>query len=88
MAHSNQAQKRIRQNSKRQLQNKAVASRMRTQIKRLEALVASGDKAAAEAQLPLTMKFLDKAAKNHVIHPNAASRKKGRLVKAIARIGA
>ncbi len=87
MAHSNQAQKRIRQNSKRQLHNKAVASRMRTEVKRIEALVASGDQAGAQERLPLAMKYLDKAAKHHVIHPNAASRKIGRLVKAVARIG-
>ena len=88
MAHSNQAQKRIRQNEKRRQHNKTLTSRMRTEIKRVLELCSSGDKAGAQARMPNTMKLLDKAARHHVIHANAAARKKSRLMAAIARVGA
>ena len=39
----------------------------------------------AEKSLPAAFKAIDKAAKNGVIKKNAASRKKSRLAKAIAR---
>ena len=88
MAHSNQAKKRIRQNDKRRLRNKARASRMRTEIKKFEDLVQNGDKAGAAAQLPFVVKMVDKAAKSHVIHANAAARKKGQLMRAVQAMGA
>ncbi|MBK8978876.1 MAG: 30S ribosomal protein S20 [Planctomycetes bacterium] len=85
MAHSTQAKKRIRQNEKRRLHNKTLASRMRTEVKKLRQLIEDGDGAGAAAQLPVTMKLLDKAAKHHVIHANTASRQKSRLSLAIRR---
>jgi small subunit ribosomal protein S20 len=88
MAHSKQAKKRIRQNEKARLRNKAIASRMRTEVKRVTTAIDAGDKAAAEASLPTAMKLVDKAAKAHVIHANTAARKIGRLQKAIQKIGA
>ena len=44
MAHSKQAQKRILQNDKRRLLNKAANSAMRTAIKKLRALLDAGQK--------------------------------------------
>lgn len=88
MAHSNQAKKRIRQNEKRRIQNKSLSSRMRTEVKRVLQLCETGDKSAALAQMPTASKLLDKAARQHVIHANAAARKKSRLMAAIARVSA
>ncbi len=83
MAHSKQAQKRIRQSARQTEDNKNTASSMRTFYKKLMAAVASGDKGAAEALLPGAMKRIDKAAKSNVIHANAAGRKKRQVMKAV-----
>jgi len=87
MAHSKQARKRIRQNATRRTANKSVASAMRTSIKKLEGLVASGEKEQAEAALPQTLSRIDKAAKDDVVHANAAARKKGQMMRAVGRMG-
>lgn len=87
MAHSKQAKKRIRGNEKQRLLNKAVSSNMRTEMKRVLTAVQAGDKAAAQAALPLAMRKIDKAAKVNVLHDNNAARKKSMLMRAIGRIG-
>ncbi|MFG0320377.1 MAG: 30S ribosomal protein S20 [Planctomycetota bacterium JB042] len=81
MPHSNQAKKRLRQDEKRRLLNKAVVSRMKTQVKRTTAVLAEGDAAAARESLRLAMKRIDKAAKKNVIHKNTAARKKSLLAR-------
>ncbi len=86
MAHSNQAKKRIRQAEKRTLENKAVGSRMRTEVKRVLTAVEAGDKEAASAALPSACKQVDKAAKTNVIHQNTAARKKSMLQRSVNRI--
>ncbi|MEE2888112.1 MAG: 30S ribosomal protein S20 [Planctomycetota bacterium] len=83
MAHSKQARKRIRQSERRSEANKNTASSMRTYCKKVMAAVADGDKSAAEAMLPVAMKRIDKAAKQSVIHANAANRKKRQVMKAV-----
>ena len=83
MAHSKQAQKRVRQSERRTEQNKTTASSMRTWFKKVMVAVQAGDKAQAEALLPLAMKRIDKAAKHNVIHANAANRKKRQAMKAV-----
>ncbi len=88
MAHSKQAKKRIRQNERLRLHNKAIASRMRSQVKRVLTLVEGGDKQGAEAAFPVAVKFVDKAAKRRVLHPNAASHKKSMMARAIHCMGA
>ena len=87
MAHSKQAKKRIRTNEKQRLLNKAITSSMRTEMKRVLTAAASGDKAEAEAAMPLAMRKIDKAAKSNVLHDNNAARKKSMLMRAIGRIG-
>ena len=86
MAHSNQAKKRIRQNAKRQMANKACSSSMRTQIKKVMQAIEAGDKAAASAALPHAFKRIDKAAKNNVIHRKTAARKKSVIQNAVNRL--
>lgn len=85
MAHSKQSRKRIRQNEKRRVANKAKTSEMKTLIKRLEAAVQKGDKAAASAMLPMVCKKIDKAAKANVIHKNTAARRKSLVARLVAR---
>ena len=79
MPQSKQAKKRVKQNEVRREKNKADKSRTRTPLKKVRTAIEEGDKAAAEAALPLAMKLLDKAAKNNVIHANKAAREKSHL---------
>ena len=58
-----------------------VKSKLKTIIKKLEAAVAAGDKAAAEAQLKVCTSELSKAAAKGIMHKNAAARKKSQLAK-------
>jgi small subunit ribosomal protein S20 len=88
MAHSNQSRKRIRQNEKARLHNKALLTRMRTEVKRVLEAVEAGDKATAQKLLSSAMARVDKAAKSNIIHANTASRRKSMMMRAIDRIGA
>ena len=63
MAHSRTARKNVRKNATRRERNKDAQSMLRTKLKRIRASTAGGDTAAALAQLPGTMKLLDKSAK-------------------------
>ncbi|MFO1052997.1 MAG: 30S ribosomal protein S20 [Planctomycetota bacterium] len=83
MAHSKQAEKRIRQNEKARLRNKAVSSRMKTVLKTTLTAAESGDVAAAESRLVEAVQTVDKAAKAGVIHKNTAARRKSRLARAL-----
>lgn len=84
MAHSKQATKRIRQNEKNRLANKARMSRMKTAVKGLMAAVKAGDKGKAAQLLPKVCQVIDKAAKSRVIHAHKASRHKGQVMRAVA----
>jgi small subunit ribosomal protein S20 len=84
MPNSKQAEKRVRQTEKRRLDNKVVRTSMRSAVKKV---LQAPTKDAAEAALPGAMKRIDKAAKHHVIHANAAARTKSRLAKAASKKG-
>jgi small subunit ribosomal protein S20 len=86
MAHSKQARKRIRQNEKNRVANKARRSTMKSSVKALMAAVASGDKQQAETLARDACAKVDKAAKLHVIHKNAAARKKSQIMRAVAKM--
>ena len=57
-------------------------STMRTAIKKFDAAVAAGDKAAAEQAMAESNKLLDTVAGKGIIHRNTAARKKSRLAHA------
>ncbi len=88
MPNSRQAAKRMRQNEVRRVQNRAVSSVMKTHLKRFYEAIESGDVATAENELPLAIKRIDKCAKNRIIHPNKASRKKSQLAKSLNKVKA
>ncbi len=81
MAHSKQALKRNRQSEEKRVVNKNVRSRMKSAIKRVLAAT-DGERPASQAD---AMRRIDKAAKIHAIHANAASRYKSRVAKALNR---
>ena len=81
MAHSLSAQKRVRQNEKRKMINRARKSRIKTQIKRFESALVSGDVAAAKEQFRLAVKRLDTVSSTTTMHKKTAARKKSRLAR-------
>ena len=56
------AKKRLRQNVKRNLRNRAYKSALKTQMKKFLNVLKGGDVKATEEELRLTVKKIDKAA--------------------------
>jgi small subunit ribosomal protein S20 len=81
VAHSLSAKKRVRQSIKKRLTNRSRKSQIKTQVKRFEAEISSGDAKAAGEQYKLIVKKLDKAAATSTMHKKTAARKKSRLAK-------
>ncbi len=77
--------KRNKQNEKRRLANKAVSSELKTRVKSAVKAAEAGADDVVERQR-LAQKRIDMAAAKGVIHKNAASRRKSRLAKQIARL--
>jgi len=86
MASHASALKKNRQDQKRRLRNRAHASRLRTQMKKIQEAIQGGDATVAAGLLKETVSLVDRTAKHRVIHRNAASRTKSRLAKALAKI--
>ena len=84
MANIKSAKKRVITSQVRAERNKAIKSRVKTYIKKVEAAVAAGDKAAAQAALLAATSEIDKATSKGVYHKNTASRKVSRLAKAVS----
>jgi len=68
--------KRLRTSKKANERNTAIKSRIKTLVKKTEAL-------SDEVSLKEAVSFLDKAARKGTIHPNKASRMKSRLTKLV-----
>jgi small subunit ribosomal protein S20 len=79
MPNHKSAEKRDRQNAKRNAINTTNRSRLRGAIKRLRAAVAGGNKEEAQTLLPQVVSTIDKSVRNGVLHRNAAARHKSRL---------
>ncbi len=83
MANIKSAKKRILVNQTKAARNKAIRSKVKTSIKKVDAAIAAGDKAAAQAALLAATTEIDKATSKGVYHKNTASRKVSRLSKAV-----
>ncbi|MBQ6998060.1 MAG: 30S ribosomal protein S20 [Oscillospiraceae bacterium] len=59
--------------------NKANKSELKTCLKKFEAALASGDKAAAEVAYKAAVKAVDKAVTKGLLHKNNAARKKSSM---------
>lgn len=79
MANIKSAKKRILVSQVRADRNKAIKSGVKTAIKKVNAAVESGDKAAAVAALAAATGEINSAASKGVYHKNNASRKVSRL---------
>lgn len=79
MANHKSAEKRIRQNEKRNLINRSNRGKLRTQIKKLRSALASGDKTLSLELLEPTISVIDKSVNKGILHRNTAARYKSRL---------
>lgn len=84
MANIKSAKKRVLVAQTRTERNKAIRSKVKTYVKKVNAAIEAGDKAAAEAALKAAASEIDKAETKGVYHANTASRKVARLSKAVA----
>ncbi|MFN7624037.1 MAG: 30S ribosomal protein S20 [Acidobacteriota bacterium] len=79
MPNHKSAEKRDRQNVKRNEINSANRSRLRSQIRKLRDLIAKGTADDAQQALAGTISIIDKSVQKGVLHRNAAARHKARL---------
>jgi len=70
------AKKRVLVNKAKALQNRAVRSALRTDIKKFEAAVAEGNRSEAEGAYKVAVKAVDKAVGHGILHKNNAAHKK------------
>lgn len=84
MPNSKQALKRLVTDEKRRLHNKTIRTSMRSAMK---GVLSASDKEAGMQALSLATKRIDKAAKGHIIHANAAARYKSRLAQRVNQLG-
>ena len=63
-----------------------IKSKIKTVIKKVEADIASGDKAAAQASLKVATSEIGKAASKGIYHKNNAARKVARLSAAVSKM--
>ena len=79
MPSSLSAKKRLRQNDRLRLRNRATKRTLRSHLKRVHSAIAEGDYAKGDAEFRVAVKKLDQAAAKSIIHRNAAARTKSRL---------
>jgi small subunit ribosomal protein S20 len=79
MAHHQSAIRQQRRSVRRTAINKSNTSTLRTQVKKLRALIDNKDKESAKKLLPVVFSTIDKAVKKRAIHKNTGSRYKSRL---------
>ena len=83
MPHTKSAKKRLRQDEKRRLHNRAIKRAIKKQIRSLLEVIETGPVEKMREAYNVTAKKLDKAAAKRVIHANLAARKKSQLAHAI-----
>jgi small subunit ribosomal protein S20 len=70
----------VRTDIKRTANNKNIRTRVKTDIKKVENLIAAGKIDEAEKAIVVAVSELDKAGGKGVLHKNNTARRKGRLV--------
>jgi small subunit ribosomal protein S20 len=86
MANHKSAEKRVRQNTKRNEINRSNRSKLRTQIKKLRSALSASDKKESAELLTPTVSLIDKAVNKGLIHKNTAARYKSRLTKHVSEL--
>jgi small subunit ribosomal protein S20 len=86
MANTTSAKKATRKIARRTEVNKARRTRMRSEVRKVEEAIASGDRKSASAALRQAEPEIMRAAQKGVIHKASASRKISRLAHQIAKL--
>lgn len=86
MANIKSAKKRILVERRNAAKNKAIKSRVKTAVKKVDAAIAANDKAAAATALTAAISEIDRAATKGVFHKKTASRKISRMSIAVNKI--
>ncbi len=86
MANIKSAKKRILVTETKTARNKAIKSKVKTYVKKVEAAVAKKDAETAKAALREAISVIDKAHTKGVYHKNTCARKIARLTKAVNEI--
>jgi len=86
LANIKSAKKRVLVIETKTARNKAIKSRVKTYIKKVDVAIAANDKAAAQAALKEAISEINKAASKGVYHKNTASRKISRLSLAVNKL--
>ena len=79
MANIKSQKKRILTNEKSRQRNVTVRSKVKTLVKRTDALIVANDGEKAKAELLTAVAAIDRACTKGVIHPNQAARRKSSL---------
>lgn len=83
MANIKSAKKRILVNKTKADRNKAIRSKIKTCIKKVEAAVAAKDAAAAKTNLQVAISEIEKAGSKGIYKKNNVARKVSRLTKLV-----
>ena len=86
MANIKSAKKRILVNETKAARNKAIKSKVKTAVKKVEAAVAAKDAETAKTALRAAIVDISKAGTKGVYHKKTVSRKISRLSKAVSSI--
>jgi small subunit ribosomal protein S20 len=81
MANIASQKKRIQRTERERLENRRYTSTIKTYFRRLEAAVAGGDDAAADAEHLILIRMIDKGVKRGALHRNTGARKKSRAAR-------
>lgn len=84
MANIKSAKKRILVNQTKAARNKAIKSRVKTAVKKVDLAVTENNAEAAKTALQVAIVEITKAGSKGVFHKNTVSRKVARLSKAVA----
>jgi small subunit ribosomal protein S20 len=79
------AEKELRAAGRRSVRNKSTRTVCKSNVKKAEKLLFSGDVASAKKEADTAFSTLDKAANKGVIHANKAARTKSRLMKKLSK---
>ncbi|MFN3690944.1 MAG: 30S ribosomal protein S20, partial [Fimbriimonadales bacterium] len=83
MANTKSAKKALRKSRERYLRNRSTKSAIKTYTRRTKELAERGDIEGSLASLRRAISLIDKAVKRGILHKNAGSRKKSRLMIAL-----
>lgn len=77
------AKKRVLVNEKKNEQNKAIRSAVKTEIKKIDLLIKENKLEEAKAALSVAFKVIDSACSKNIYHANNAANKKSKLAKKV-----